>query len=88
VPPAFSPDLDLPCRVRADARSPANAAVYIFEPEIIGFLESLGKPIIDLITEVLSHYLGHICTYFNANYHRDIGSPESLRKAELEFPYS
>lgn len=66
----------------------ANAAVYIFEPEIIGFLESLGKPIIDLSTEVLAHYLGRICTYFNADYHRDIGSPEGLRKAELEFPYS
>lgn len=64
----------------------ANGAVYIFEPEIIDFLDSLGKPIIDLSTEVLPHYLGRICTFFNANYHRDIGTPESLRKAEVEFP--
>jgi len=64
----------------------ANGAVYIFEPEVVEFLESLRKPIIDLSTEVLPHYLGRICTFFNADYHRDIGSPESLRKAELEFP--
>lgn len=64
----------------------ANGAVYIFEPEVIGFLESLGKPIIDLSIEVLPYYLGRICTFLNSDYHRDIGSPESLRKAELEFP--
>lgn len=64
----------------------ANGAVYIFEPEMIEFLESLGKPIIDLSTEVLPHYLGRICTFFNADYHRDIGTPDGLRKAELEFP--
>ena len=65
-----------------------NAAAYVFEPEIFGFLKSLDKPTIDLSTEVLAHYLGRICTFFNADYHRDIGSSESLRKAELEFPYS
>jgi len=64
----------------------ANGAVYIFEPEIIGLIESLGNPVADLSTEVLPHYLGRICTFFNADYHRDIGSPEGLRKAELEFP--
>jgi mannose-1-phosphate guanylyltransferase len=66
----------------------ANAAVYVFEPEVIRFLDSLGKPIIDLSTEVIPHYLGRICTYFNAGYHRDIGSAESLRAAEREFPAS
>ena len=66
----------------------ANGAGYIFEPEIIGLIESLGNPVADLSTEVLPHYLGRICTFFNADYHRDIGSPEGLRKAELEFPYS
>jgi mannose-1-phosphate guanylyltransferase len=64
----------------------ANGAVYIFEPEVIRFLESLGKPVIDLSTEVLPHFLGRICTFYNSCYHRDIGSIESLRKAELEFP--
>ncbi|MBM3359105.1 MAG: nucleotidyltransferase family protein [Betaproteobacteria bacterium] len=64
----------------------ANAAVYVFEPEIIKFLESLGRSTIDLSTEVLPRYLGRIRTHFNTMYHRDIGTPNSLRKAELEFP--
>lgn len=75
-------------KVRNPPGNRANGAVYIFEPEIVGFLESLGKPVVDLSTEVLPHYLGRICTFFNADYHRDIGSSESLRKADLEFPYS
>lgn len=63
----------------------ANGAVYIFEPAVIVFLAGLGKEIIDLSTEVIPHYLGRICTFHNTDYHRDIGSPESLRLAELEF---
>jgi len=66
----------------------ANGAVYIFEPEIIEFIESLGKPVADLSTEVLPLYLGRICTFFNSDYHRDIGSTESLHKAQFEFPQS
>jgi len=61
----------------------ANAAVYIFEPEVADFLAALGKPVIDLSTEVLPRFLSRICTFHNAVYHRDIGSPESLRKSEL-----
>jgi mannose-1-phosphate guanylyltransferase len=63
----------------------ANAAVYIFEPSVLDFLAALGGPVIDLSTEVLPHYLGRICTFHNADYHRDIGTLESLRKAELEY---
>lgn len=63
----------------------ANAAVYIFEPEVLEFLASLGRPVLDLSTEVLPHYLGRIRTFHNTDYHRDIGSPESLRRAELDY---
>ena len=63
----------------------ANAAVYIFEPEIIDFLMALGKEVIDLSTEVIPAFLGRICTFFNSGYHRDIGTLESLRLAELEY---
>ena len=63
----------------------ANAAIYIFEPEVLGFLASLGRPVIDLSTEVLPRYLGRIGTFHNRGYHRDIGSLESLRRAEVEF---
>lgn len=63
----------------------ANAAVYVFEPGVLDFLDSLGKKVIDLSTEVMPHFMGRICTFHNHGYHRDIGNPESLRLAEIEF---
>jgi mannose-1-phosphate guanylyltransferase len=64
----------------------ANAAVYIMEPEVVGFIASLGRLVIDLSTEVIPYFLGRIATFHNAGYHRDIGTPESLRRAESEYP--
>jgi mannose-1-phosphate guanylyltransferase len=63
----------------------ANAAVYIFEPEVVAFMATLNKLVIDLSTEVLPHYLGRMCTFHNDQYHRDIGNLESLALAEREF---
>jgi mannose-1-phosphate guanylyltransferase len=64
----------------------ANGAVYIFAPEIPGFLARLGKPIIDLSTQVIPHFLGRIKTFRNDSYLRDIGTLDSLELAEREFP--
>ena len=64
----------------------ANAAVYILEPEVVDFLASLGKPVIDLSTEVIPHFISRIATFHNGGYHRDIGSPDSLARAEAELP--
>jgi mannose-1-phosphate guanylyltransferase len=63
----------------------ANAAVYILESEVLDLIGSLGKPVADLSTEVIPHLLGRIATFHNADYHRDIGTPESLRRAEAEY---
>jgi mannose-1-phosphate guanylyltransferase len=63
----------------------ANAAVYIIEPTVLDFLSSLNKEIIDFSTEVLPHYLGRMQTFHNQDYHRDIGTPQSLQLAEIEF---
>ncbi|TAN71701.1 MAG: nucleotidyltransferase family protein [Gallionella sp.] len=63
----------------------ANAAVYIFEPSVLDFLESLNKKEIDLSLEVLPHYLGRMQCFHNSDYHRDIGNADSLRLAQLEF---
>ncbi len=63
----------------------ANAAVYIFEPSVIDFLASLDKAVIDVSTEVLPQYLGRMQAFHNFDYHRDIGTPESLFLAEREF---
>jgi mannose-1-phosphate guanylyltransferase len=62
----------------------ANAAVYIVEPTVMEFIESLGNPIVDLSTEVLPYFMGKISAFHNDCYHRDIGSIASLRKAEAE----
>jgi len=64
----------------------ANAAVYIMEPEVVEFIGLLGKRVVDLSTEVIPHFLGRIATFHNTEYHRDIGTPESLRRAEAEYP--
>lgn len=66
----------------------ANAAVYIFEPEVIAFMAGLRKSVIDLSTEVLPHFLGRICTFHNSQYHRDIGNLDSLALAEREFGHA
>jgi len=66
----------------------ANGAVYILEPSIFNFLESLGKEVIDFSTEVLPYYIGRINTFHNSQYHRDIGTPESYVKAQTDFPGS
>jgi mannose-1-phosphate guanylyltransferase len=63
----------------------ANAAVYIFEPTIFDYLISLNKDVIDLSLEVIPRYIGRMHGFHNSVYHRDIGTPESLRKAEDEF---
>jgi len=63
----------------------ANAAVYIFEPEVIAFMATLNKSVIDLSTEVLPYFLGRMCTFHNREYHRDIGNLKSLALAEREF---
>ena len=63
----------------------ANGAVYIFEPGVIDFMLALNRPVVDLSTEVLPAFLGRIATFHNADYHRDIGTLESLRLAEQEF---
>jgi mannose-1-phosphate guanylyltransferase len=63
----------------------ANAAVYIFEPSIFDLLVARGHPVIDLSTEVIPGLVGRIATFHNADYHRDIGTPESLARAERDF---
>jgi mannose-1-phosphate guanylyltransferase len=63
----------------------ANGAVYILEPSIFDFLDTLGQEIIDFSTEVLPHYIGRINTFHNSRYHRDIGTMESYRQARQDF---
>lgn len=62
----------------------ANGAVYICEPSIFSFLESLNKKNIDFSNDVLPHFMGKIFAYKNDIYHRDIGTVESFALAQIE----
>jgi mannose-1-phosphate guanylyltransferase len=62
----------------------ANAAVYIFEPEVVDFIVRLGRPIVDLSTEVIPAFLGRILAVTHTGYHRDIGTPDSLAQAQAD----
>ena len=62
----------------------ANAAVYICEPEITAFIASLGKRRVDFSTEVIPSFLNRIYAVPTKGYHRDIGTPEALSRAQAE----
>ncbi|MGY4287251.1 mannose-1-phosphate guanylyltransferase [Bradyrhizobium sp. LM2.7] len=64
----------------------ANGAVYVFEPEeVIADIAKVGKAVVDLSTEIIPNYTGRILCVETTGYHRDIGNPESLRRAHSEF---
>jgi mannose-1-phosphate guanylyltransferase len=59
----------------------ANGAVYIFEPEVMDAITAIGRPVVDLSTEIIPRFIGRILCVETRGYHRDIGTPESLRRA-------
>jgi mannose-1-phosphate guanylyltransferase len=63
----------------------ANAAAFIFEPEIFAHLVAAGKGVIDLSAEIIPKLLGRIQGFEIDGYHRDIGTPESLEMARRHF---
>jgi len=65
----------------------ANAAVYIFEPEVAARIAMLNKPVVDLSTEVIPGFVGRIFAVEHHGYHRDIGNVASLELANREFPW-
>lgn len=63
----------------------ANAAVYVIEPDVVERAVRIGRPFVDLSTEVIPHLTGKILCVETLGYHRDIGTLESLRLAHSEF---
>lgn len=63
----------------------ANAAVYVFEPEVVALAASYGRKVVDLSTEVIPHFTGRILAVETQGYHRDIGTPEALALAQREW---
>ena len=61
----------------------ANAAVYLLEPTVLQWLDEHPE-VSDFSTQVLPLYLGQIATWLNTKTHRDIGTLESLKQAQLD----
>jgi mannose-1-phosphate guanylyltransferase len=59
----------------------ANGAVYLLEPEVVSWLIE-NPDISDFSTEVIPHYIGRIATWHNSGTHIDIGTVDSLRRAQ------
>ena len=62
----------------------ANGAVYICEPSILNFLESLQKKEIDFSLDVLPSYMGKINTFINKIYLKDIGTIQNYALSQIE----
>ena len=65
-------------RIVGKGRKPRNFYVTI---EVVETIASLGRPIVDLSTEIIPRYVGRILCVETRGYHRDIGTPESLARA-------
>jgi mannose-1-phosphate guanylyltransferase len=63
----------------------ANAAAFIFEPDIFTYLEAAGKSVIDLSADIIPALMGRIQGFEIEGYHRDIGTPESLAMARQHY---
>ena len=59
----------------------ANAAIYLIEPEVIRWIDK-RKLIFDFSTDVIPSFIGKIATWHNESVHRDIGTIDSLLKAQ------
>jgi mannose-1-phosphate guanylyltransferase len=63
----------------------ANAAVYMFSPAVFPFLRAhRPETAVDLSGDIVPTMFGRLNTFFNALYHRDIGTEQSLRRARQD----
>ena len=65
----------------------ANAAVYMIEPAVMDMMSGFGRKTIDFSTEVIPLLMRRIRALDIARYHRDIGTPEALARAQVEFVF-
>ena len=63
----------------------ANGAIYIVEPPVLDSVVEVGN-VKDFSLEVVPRFLGKIATWENKEIHRDIGSIDALRRAQLDLP--
>lgn len=76
--------MELHEKVDYDVGTLANGAIYIFDQSALKEMIALNKRVLDISTEVLPLFMGKINTYFNEDYLKDIGTPASLKQAEID----
>lgn len=64
----------------------ANGAVYVFAPEVIERIAALGRPVVDLSTEIIPGLLPRILAVEHSGFFMDIGTPDALALARSTFP--
>jgi len=64
----------------------ANGAVYVFTQAVVERIAALGKPVVDLSTEVIPGLLPRVQALEHAGFFMDIGTPEALARAQETFP--
>ena len=57
----------------------ANAAIYLFEDELIQFINDLYPAAIDFSNDIIPNLMGRIFTYHTKEVFIDIGTPENLK---------
>jgi mannose-1-phosphate guanylyltransferase len=64
----------------------ANGAVYVFAPEVIDRIAALGRPVVDLSTDIIPGLAPRILAVEHKGFFMDIGTPEALALACETFP--
>jgi mannose-1-phosphate guanylyltransferase len=63
----------------------ANGAVYVFSQAVVNRIADLGKPVVDLSTEIIPGLLPRVFALEHQGFFMDIGTPESLKAAHESF---
>jgi len=67
----------------------ANAAVFIFAPQVFEIIDEAGRPeIFDISKDILPLLFERLTTFKNILYHKDIGTPEALAQAQQDYSWS
>lgn len=70
-------------KVKKPPDNKANGAIYLIEPEVIEWINK-DKNVTDFSTEVIPAFIGKIATWHNHSMHRDIGTINSLLRAQQD----
>ncbi len=67
----------------------ANAAVFIFTPQVFEIIDKARKPeICDISRDIIPLLSQRLMTFKNTLYHKDIGTPEALAQAQQDYSWS